>query len=334
MKKLPRCWAVRPERWPRGLAGRFPNWRNVYAHLFCAAFLLTIGVYISNIAIDKNLYYAGGPFDLPLIAALVWFGTAGVIAYQVKPQSGLDSSHRRGPSQWPARLAMAAVFSMPLMAIWAVLLSSAPREVGVFRVAITQITVIIVGVLVVVRQRLVDRERMRLLRASNDALENLKRLQAQMIQTEKLVSLGQLAAGAAHEINNPLTGILGYSELLAGDPGLTDKQRVLADKVAALARRMPRRSPRTRTTPALCMATSVPAPIAIPTFADASAGASLIPSPVMATDMPCARRRRTISTFCSGRTSDSTSSMPSLPATSSALGRVSPVSIVSRTPSA
>ncbi len=39
-----------------------------------------------------------------------------------------------------------------------------------------------------------------------------------MIQTEKLVSLGQLAAGAAHDINNPLTGILGYSDLLAEDP--------------------------------------------------------------------------------------------------------------------
>ncbi len=214
------------------------EWKTIYAHLFCAAFLMTIGAYISNIAIDANLYYAGGPFDLPLIAALTWFGTAGVIAHQIRPQSELDSSRRHGPSAWPARLAMAAVFSIPLMALWTAMLSTAPPSVREFRLALTQITVLVVGLLIVVRQRLVDRERMRLLRASEDALENLKRLQAQMIQSEKLVSLGQLAAGAAHEINNPLTGILGYSELLADEPGLTDKQRALADKVAALARRI------------------------------------------------------------------------------------------------
>jgi signal transduction histidine kinase len=214
------------------------EWKTVYAHLFCAAFLMAIGAYISNLAIDANLYYAGGPFDLPLMAALTWFGTAGVIARQIRPQSELDATHLRAPSPWPARLAMAAVFSIPLMALWTINLSSAPRQVKEFRVALTQITVLVVGLLIVVRQRLVDRERMRLLRASDNALENLKRLQAQMIQSEKLVSLGQLAAGAAHEINNPLTGILGYSELLAEEPGLTDKQRALADKVAALARRI------------------------------------------------------------------------------------------------
>ena len=214
------------------------EWKTVYAHLFCAAFLMAIGAYISNLAIDANLYYAGGPFDLPLMAALTWFGTAGVIARQIRPQSELDATHLRVPSPWPARLAMAAVFSIPLMALWAIQLSSAPRQIQEFRVALTQITVLVVGLLIVVRQRLVDRERMRLLCASDNALENLKRLQAQMIQSEKLVSLGQLAAGAAHEINNPLTGILGYSELLAEEPGLTDKQRALADKVAALARRI------------------------------------------------------------------------------------------------
>ena len=56
-----------------------------------------------------------------------------------------------------------------------------------------------------------------MLAKSEQSIENLQRLQAQMVQTEKLVSLGQLAAGAAHEINNPLAAILGYSDLLADD---------------------------------------------------------------------------------------------------------------------
>ena len=48
----------------------------------------------------------------------------------------------------------------------------------------------------------------------------LKRMQAQMIQSEKMVAIGKLAAGVAHEINNPLTGVLTNSSLMLEDlPG-------------------------------------------------------------------------------------------------------------------
>jgi len=41
-----------------------------------------------------------------------------------------------------------------------------------------------------------------------------KRLRQQLLQSEKMIAVGQLVAGVAHEINNPLTGVMGYAQLL------------------------------------------------------------------------------------------------------------------------
>jgi two-component system NtrC family sensor kinase len=49
----------------------------------------------------------------------------------------------------------------------------------------------------------------------NDMTQKLVEVQQQLYQSDKLASLGRLAAGVAHEINNPLTGVLTYSSFLA-----------------------------------------------------------------------------------------------------------------------
>ena len=69
------------------------------------------------------------------------------------------------------------------------------------------------------RQYLLDRELMRLLEESRLSLNNLQRLQAELVQREKLASLAQLVSGAAHEINNPLAAILGIFRLARGPSG-------------------------------------------------------------------------------------------------------------------
>jgi len=59
----------------------------------------------------------------------------------------------------------------------------------------------------------------------NAMSEQLAAIQQRLIQSERLISMGKLAAGVAHEINNPLTGILAYAEDLKEDAEPSDPRR-------------------------------------------------------------------------------------------------------------
>jgi PAS domain S-box-containing protein len=71
------------------------------------------------------------------------------------------------------------------------------------------------GVMVAVgRQLATTIEKVQLYNETRKAYEDLRRTQEQLLQSEKMSAVGQLISGVAHELNNPLTAILGYTQLL------------------------------------------------------------------------------------------------------------------------
>jgi signal transduction histidine kinase len=220
-------------------------WRIVYANLFGGSALYLLSSLVINVGIASGKYYTGSLYDLPLISNFLWFGLAGVIAYQNRDKLDSPSENNYEPDAdstyeenvWPARFAMAAVISLPIFAIYTLRFSHEGAAVRDFRLMVTLVASVPLALLIFLRTHLADADRSRLLARSEQSIENLQRLQAQLVQSEKLVSLGQLAAGAAHEINNPLAAILGFSDLLADDPTVPERARATAAKIRDQARR-------------------------------------------------------------------------------------------------
>jgi len=189
------------------------GWRQLYGQLLGASALYASSSYVANWAIGHKTYYSGSIYDIPLTVSIAWI--AGVPA--LADHYDLSESNPAKPllGVWITRLSMLALLSLPWVALHSELDATQPHAVKAFRVTVSLVTMIVMGVMVFWRQRLLAAELSFFLDKSRRSFDELKNLQDRLIQSEKLASLGQLVGGAAHEINNPLTAMLGYSELLS-----------------------------------------------------------------------------------------------------------------------
>lgn len=227
-------------------------WRTIYANWFGASLLYSTSSYVANWAIARGTYYSGSFYDLPLVLSMAWMTLPGLLALEIP---GEETNFANSPlrSLWASRFGMIAVSSLPVFAWLSAFDNSLPARVRTFRLVLTLGAMIVMGAMVFMKQQFLDVELIRLLRASQHSFQELQLLQSQLVQSEKLASLGQLVGGAAHELNNPLTAMLGYSELLAATE-LTPQQRGLADRISQQTKRV-----RTLVSSLLSFAKQVPA---------------------------------------------------------------------------
>ena len=211
------------------------QWKRIYASLFGMTLCYSAASSFANWAIAAKTYYTGSFYDIPLFAAMASLTWIGLSAKGETPvEVATEASTFYGV--WVARCSMIAVFSLPLFAAWSISDQAIPQKVRIFRLSLTLLAAFCMGIMILVRQQMLDRELYRLLHHSRQSFDNLKHLQTQIVQSEKVASIGQLVGGAAHELNNPITAMLGYSDLLLSTQ-LSPEQQPLAAKIGHYVRR-------------------------------------------------------------------------------------------------
>lgn len=212
------------------------GWRKLYGHLFAASLVYAVNSQFLDRAAANNTYYSGSLYDVPLVATIGWIAAASWSSREWDLQSVEFNLNRLWKKLVP-QLAMLAILSLPVIGLWAALVDNSDPASKVFRVFTVLIAMLVLGGFVFLRQYHQDQTLMSLLQDSRRAYESQKLLQNELVQKEKLASLGNIVAGAAQEIDHPLNAIMEYSEQLWSKEKLTDEQNALVRKIVNQARR-------------------------------------------------------------------------------------------------
>jgi signal transduction histidine kinase len=206
------------------------GWKMVYLNLMAASAVYAVGSRAVNLAITKGAYYTGCLYDVPLMGSVLWMAATALTAREWKLEATPPPTTDDTWGTRALRLAMLAILSLPALGLWAYRWDPSPAPERRFRLLTVLAAMLVLGAFVFVRQYLQDQALIHLLENSRRSFENEQRLQNHLVQREKLASLGQLIAGAAHEIDHPLTAIMGYSEKLWNER-LTGEQDTLVRKI-------------------------------------------------------------------------------------------------------
>jgi hypothetical protein len=207
------------------------TWRRFYGHNCLALVVYALANFFQGLAMSAGKYYSGSIYDLPIALGGLWLVCAFATAAKLQPAPELPIAVPERQWLWTARLGMLAMISLPVLATYGYLEDAAPETVIAFRLRLILGAMLFLGALCFLRLYNLDRELQRLVSVTEFSYDRLKTLRERIAHAQKLAALGRLASGAAHEINNPLTAIFGYSGLLADNPSLSPRERHLAHEI-------------------------------------------------------------------------------------------------------
>lgn len=146
------------------------RWRTFYAAI-CGIFLFNgFAFYLINDAIERDVYVTGCWYDIPYAVSFALFSALAFLGRGLTPMDQAEGDESFGSwsyAAWMANIAMAAVLSLPIIAVYALLNTRLPPLVAQFRVLFTLVAMFVMALLLFIRHHVLNRE----LRDANAVLE-------------------------------------------------------------------------------------------------------------------------------------------------------------------
>jgi signal transduction histidine kinase len=221
------------------------NWRRLSLHFLGAAGTYAAACLMMNHAISNGSYYTGSLYDVPFTSALAWFfiisvtNRVDISAEEFGNGDEARSSRgRRGRSVvWSARLSMVVTLSTPVIGLWLLMKSEMHDPVVHFRLLLTLLTMLLLTILLFLKQDNLNLKLGGYLREVSIAYSNVRRFEDQLVQSEKLASLGKLVARVAHEIKRAMEAVGKDVEDLVDKSGGDAARKKMTGKIGEAASR-------------------------------------------------------------------------------------------------
>jgi signal transduction histidine kinase/CheY-like chemotaxis protein len=199
-----------------------PAWRRMLGVYALGLGLAFAGGVVYDLVELAGGYVPGALWDLSFMAPYVLMALAAAMAYDARLFEPEDEAPALSRLPMVSMIAIALLVAIPAIDEVARRLSTVSPDTEALRTHVARAMMIPFGIAVVIREFL---SRRALIRAGQDLATTRQRL----VQREKLAAVGQLVSGVAHELNNPLQGVLGYAELmLTAQPASQDTEGLRA----------------------------------------------------------------------------------------------------------
>jgi len=221
------------------------RWRGFYLNFLGASAIYSFASILINRAIGSGHYYTGSLYDVPLMTALAWFCVISINhsvdsrteQLQASEEAKTQGRRNRRTVLWSARLSMLATLSTPVIGLWLVMSGETQDPVRHFRILLTLFTMLLLTILLLLKQDLLNFKLAGYLEDASLAYSNLRRFEDQLVQNEKLASLGKLVARVAHEINRAMAAVGKNVEDLRSHSTADGNRQRMTTKIGESARR-------------------------------------------------------------------------------------------------